>query len=134
MQNRKVVLFDGKCGLCNRMISFIKSHNSKKNLYFAFLQSNYSKKYLKIGSDNILDLKTIIFIDGIKIYTKSQAIIMILKNMDGIYPRLTKIFTLIPPSFLDSFYNLVAINRYRIFKKQNECNLHSSNENFLFLD
>ncbi len=134
MQNRKVVLFDGKCGLCNRMISFIKNHNSKKNLYFASLQSNYSKKHLKLGSDNNLDLKTIIFIDGIKIYTKSQAIIMILINMDGIYPGLTKIFTLIPRSILDLFYNLIAINRYRILKKQNKCNLPSSKESFLFLD
>jgi len=126
MQNRKIILFDGKCGLCNNMINFIKNHNSKNNLYFASLQSNFAKKYL----DNNLDLKTIIFIDRFRKYTNSKAIIMILTNMDGIYPSLSKIFNLIPQSILDSFYNMIAINRYRIFRKQNKCNLLNSKERF----
>ena len=98
----------------------------KNNLYFASLQSNFAKKYL----DNNLDLKTIIFIDRFRKYTNSKAIIMILTNMDGIYPSLSKIFNLIPQSILDSFYNMIAINRYRIFRKQNKCNILNSKERF----
>ena len=133
-ENRKIVLYDGVCGLCIKSINFIRKRNSKKNLYFASLQSDYVKNNLENIDNNTLNLKTVIFIDGIKIFTKSHAILMILKNMDGLYPGFKKIFNLIPRSILDSFYNLIVINRYRIFKKQNKCNLPNSKESFLFLD
>ena len=133
-ENRKIVLYDGVCGLCIKIINFIRKRNSKKNLYFASLQSDYVKNNLENIDNNTLNLKTVIFIDGIKIFTKSQAIIMILKNLDGAYPVLTKILNLIPKSILDLFYKLIAINRYRIFGKQVTCNLSSSKEHFLFLD
>ena len=42
--------------------------NSKKNLYFASLQSDYVKNNLENIDNNTLNLKTVIFIDGIKIF------------------------------------------------------------------
>ena len=37
-----VLLYDGVCGLCNRLVQFVLKHDTDARFRFASLQSNYA--------------------------------------------------------------------------------------------
>ena len=135
MKNSKIVFFDGVCNFCNATVDFIWRHNKKRNLYYASLQSDVSKeKLLRRGVDD-MTLRTIYYYDGHKIYEKSQAVFMILTNLDGIfYPLLAKIALIIPRTISDYFYEIISKNRYSIMGKRDSCRIPSTEEDEFFLD
>ena len=80
MKNKKIVFFDGVCNFCNKSVNFIWIRNSKRNIYYASLQSRFAKNRLfKLGVD--LKLDTIYFYDGNKLLKKSRAVFKILEDL-----------------------------------------------------
>ena len=135
MQNSKIVFFDGVCNFCNVTVDFIWRHNKKRNLFYASLQSDVAKeKLLRRGFDD-MNLRTIYYYDGYRFYKKSQAVFMILTNLDGIfYPFLAKIALIIPRIISDYLYDLISKNRYSIMGKRDSCRIPSIEEDEYFLD
>ena len=135
MQNNKIVFFDGVCNFCNSTVDFIWRNNKKRNLYYASLQSDIAKeKLLRRGVDD-MTIRTIYYYDGYRVYDKSQAAVMILTNLDGVfYPLLAKIALIIPRIIADYFYDIISRNRYKIMGKRNSCRIPSIEETKYFLD
>ena len=135
MQNNKIVFFDGVCNFCNSTVDFIWRNNKKRNLYYASLQSDIAKeKLLRRGVDDVT-IRTIYYYDGYRVYEKSQAVFMILTNLDGVfYPLLAKIALIIPRIIADYFYDIISRNRYKIMGKRNSCRIPSIEETKYFLD
>jgi len=95
MKNSKIVFFDGVCNFCNVTVDFVWKHNKSRNLYYVSLQSDIAKEKLLKRGVNDIKLRTIYYDDGYSVYQKSQAIFMILTNLDGIfYPLLAKLLLL----------------------------------------
>ena len=84
MENKKIVFFDGVCNFCNSTVDFIWKNNKKRNLYYASLQSDFSKDKLLNNGIKDFDLKTIYYSDGKKVFEKSHAVFIILKSLDGV--------------------------------------------------
>ena len=135
MQNSKIVFFDGVCNFCNVTVDFIWRHNKKRDLFYASLQSDVAKeKLLRRGVDDV-NLKTIYYYDGYRFYKKSQAVFMILTNLDGIlYPFLAKTALIIPRIISDYLYDIISKNRYSIMGKRDSCRIPSIEEDEYFLD
>lgn len=134
MNRKKIIFFDGICNFCNGIVDFIWKNNSKRNLYYSSLQSSYAKKkFNKIGISEI-QLNTIYFFDGNKIYTKSSAVFRILLNLDKAYPVFGKIGLLIPKFISNFFYDIIAKIRYKIFGKYDSCPLPDQQYKSRFLD
>ena len=134
MKNNKTVFFDGVCNFCNVTVDFIWKRNKNRNLYYASLQSDIAKeKLIKRGINN-LKLRTVYFDDGYRVYQKSQAIFMILTNLDGIfYPLLARIAFIIPRIIADYLYDIISKNRYNILGKRDSCRIPSIEEEEYFL-
>ena len=133
MKNKKIVFFDGVCNFCNKSVNFIWIRNSKRNIYYASLQSSFAKNRLfKLGVD--LKLDTIYFYDGNKLLKKSRAVFKILEDLDGIYPFVSKIMKIFPIKFTDFFYDLIAKNRYHLFGYMKSCRIPNEEEIEFFLD
>jgi predicted DCC family thiol-disulfide oxidoreductase YuxK len=118
-----VVLFDGVCNLCSGAVQFIIKRNSKNTLRFASLQSDLGKNKLQ-EMKAPQQTETIIFLAGGATFFKSDAVLKICGELDGLYPLLKgcKIF---PRVFRDWVYDFIAAHRYQWFGKKEECWLPS---------
>lgn len=120
-KNKKIILFDGVCNLCNSSVQFIIKHDKKDVFRFVAIQSELGQKIIKhIGiHENKLD--SIIFYEpNIAYYYKSSAAIQIAKNLNGIFSLVT-FFKIIPESIRDLLYDYIAKNRYNWFGKKESC-------------
>ena len=115
----RVVLFDGVCNLCSSSVQFIIAHNSKKNLRFASLQSDFGQAELR-RYQLLPEVRTIVLIKDGKAFTRSDAVLKICKDLNGLYPLLS-LYEIVPRNLRDWIYNFIARNRYRWFGKKDQC-------------
>lgn len=128
-----VVLFDGVCNLCESSVLFLIQRDRKKQLYFASLQSEYSKSLLKVFGQSNETLDSIIFVDQNQIYLKSTAALKIAMRLGGLF-KLCWIFFIVPRFLRDLVYDLVAKRRYRWFGQKNQCMMPTPELRDRFLD
>jgi len=128
-----VILFDGVCNLCNGFVKFVLKRDKNKIFQFASLQSIYGSGLLAYFNYQNIKPETIVLYDGEKILTESDAVIMILGSLKGIWKSVV-IFKLVPTFIRNWFYRLIARNRYKFFGKKEECLVPDGNIKDRFLD
>src|SRR6218665_1524711 len=119
-QPETTVLFDGVCNLCSGAVQFIIKRDPSANIKFASLQSPYGQQQLLQAGLNRESLQTIIFIDGDKVYQRSDAALQVARKLTGGWPLLYG-FILVPRFIRDGVYDLIARYRYRWFGKKEAC-------------
>ena len=117
---QKIILFDGVCNLCNGFVQFIIKRDRNAIFKFAALQSDFGQAFLKSQNLNQLELKSVILIEGEKIYTQSTAALKITKYLDGAW-KLGYAFIIVPPFIRNGFYKIVSKYRYKWFGKKDQC-------------
>lgn len=120
MNTKRVLIYDGTCNLCNFWINFITKKDKKKLFLFLASSSPESKVLIKKYELESLVVDTIILIKDEKTYIKSEAILEVFKDLGSVFYIFT-IFKILPLSFRDYLYTLIAKNRYKIFGKQKSC-------------
>lgn len=124
-ENKKIVLFDGVCNLCNGAIQFIIKHDKKDVFRFASLQSDFGKKLMEERGIDPESLESVIMIDpGIAYYRKSTAALEIAKDLSGGYSAL-HLFIYLPEFLRDPVYDLIGKYRYQWFGKKEQCMIPS---------
>ena len=116
----RIIFFDGPCRLCNGFVKTILKIDQSKIFQFSSLQSLTAMRLL---SEQDLSLASVIYYDGQSTASKSEAVIRILQQLGGFYSFLDSLIRTIPQPVRDSVYDLVARNRYRIFGKDEVCQL-----------
>lgn len=120
MKKSPVILFDGVCSLCNKLVLFIIKRDPKAKFKFASLQSEIGKKLLLKTKSPTNHLDSIILIDGEQYFLQSTAVLRILKELNGGW-KAVYIFLAVPKFLRDFTYNSIAKTRYRIFGKEDAC-------------
>ena len=115
---QKVVLFDGVCNLCNTAVQWLIRHDKNQIFKYASLQSNYAAEHLKDSKYQSID--SIILLDDDGVYSKSSAVLRILKHLRLPYSLLW-VFIIVPPFVRNFVYDVVARNRYKWFGKRATC-------------
>ena len=114
-----IIVFDGVCNFCNRIVQIIIRHDPSCQIHFAAQQSESGIKLLQEYSIQE-SASSVVFITKGFVYYQSDAVIEIAKLLTG-WPSIFK-YGIIVPSFLrNAFYRLVAANRYKLFGKQAIC-------------
>ena len=115
---KDLVLFDGVCDLCNRSVRFIAKRDPAGRFLFASLQS-------KTGADLRLrfaipeDTDSLILIQGESAHLRSEAALRIAGGLR--FPwSMARVFRVVPRSWRDAAYDLVARWRHR-FNKHDHC-------------
>ncbi|WP_300437558.1 thiol-disulfide oxidoreductase DCC family protein [Christiangramia sp.] len=133
-KNKKIVLFDGVCNLCNDAVQRIIKHDKKDVFRFASLQSDLGKKLVEERNLDPEALDSIILIDpGVAYYRKSTAALEISRDLSGGYSLLRN-FLFLPESLRDGIYDLIATNRYKWFGKKDQCMIPSPDLKAKFLE
>jgi len=121
LNNKIIVFFDGNCNLCNFWVKKVLIHNQKENIYFTKLNSAFSKKQsIKLCLD-ISKHNSVVVLKENKIYTKSDAILIVLKNLAFPFSAISTLLSLVPNIITNFIYELIAKNRIKIFGSSNNC-------------
>jgi len=134
-----ILLYDGVCGLCNRMNQFVLRHDRAGVFRFASLQSALAGRILARHGRDAADLDTVYAVvnpdqPDEHLLARSDAVIFVLKQLGGFW-GLTGFVLRFKPRFLrDLGYRVVACNRYRFFGRSETCFLPSSENRGRFLD
>ncbi|SDX00354.1 Predicted thiol-disulfide oxidoreductase YuxK, DCC family [Hydrobacter penzbergensis] len=129
----KIILFDGDCNFCDSAVNFVIDNDPKFIFRFASLQSDIGKEILKSKNISIAVLDTIYLITDERVYTRSDAIIEIGKNIEWIWP-FAYALKVAPKSLRDFMYSFFAKKRYRFFGNKNKCRLLTEELKKRFLD
>ena len=120
-ENKKIVLFDGVCNLCDNAVQYVIKHDKKDAFRFVALQSELGKEILNYLKVDTSKMDSIIMYDpGVAYYYKSDAALEILKELGGIL-RWSTVFSIIPSSLRNPIYDYVARNRYKWYGKKDAC-------------
>lgn len=130
--NKKIILFDGVCNLCNKTVQIIIKNDKKDLFRFAPLQSDVGRQIINERGIDTENLDSVILIDpGVAYYNKSDAAIEIAKHLRK-YSWL-RFFKPLPVGLRDSIYEIIANNRYKWFGKQQTCMIPNPKLQNLFL-
>ncbi len=132
--NKRLILFDGVCNLCNNSVQYVIKHDKQSKYMFAPLQSNIAKNIIK--TFNIDTSKT----DSILLYSKkgglkvkSSAALFIAKDLS--FPvNMLAIFLIVPAFIRNVIYDFIAKNRYRWYGKKESCMIPTPELKSRFLD
>ena len=119
--NKKIILFDGVCNLCNSAVQFVIKYDKKDTFRFVALQSELGQEilaYIGIDAKNIDSI--VLYEPGVAYYYKSSAAIQIAKNLGGFW-HLGTIFRIIPMGIRNQLYDYIAKNRYKWYGKKESC-------------
>ncbi|MCM5662905.1 thiol-disulfide oxidoreductase DCC family protein [Galbibacter mesophilus] len=133
--NKKIILFDGVCNLCNNSVQFVIKRDTKNVFQFASLQSDIGMKLLAERNIDPNETDSIVLIEpNIAYYTKSDAAIEIAKELGGGWQLLSVFDYILPKSIRDTIYDFIAKNRYKWFGKKEACPLPTPEQKAKFLD
>jgi predicted DCC family thiol-disulfide oxidoreductase YuxK len=119
-ENKKVILFDGVCNLCNGSVVFIIKRDKKDVFRFAAIQSEEGQKLIKKHQIDTTKVDSILLLDGDNFDVKSTAALKIARHLKGGYPLLYGFIIL--PAFLRNWvYDIIARYRYNWFGKKDSC-------------
>lgn len=120
-KDKKIILFDGVCNLCESSVQFVIKYDTKDQFRFVALQSNLGQEiihHIGINAKNIDSV--ILYLPGVAYYYKSNAALQIAKSLGGLF-HLGTLFKIIPTPLRNALYDYIAQNRYRWHGKKESC-------------
>jgi predicted DCC family thiol-disulfide oxidoreductase YuxK len=139
-----VIFYDGICGLCNRMVRFILKRDPQALFRFAALQSPLATRILERHGVNpsILDTFYVVLNHDTEqgkqsqdtLLARSDAILFVLKQLGGIWRIVGGILKILPRTFRDWIYRVIARNRYQTFGRYETCPTPDAATRARFLD
>ena len=137
-EQRSIVLYDGTCGLCNRVVRFLLKRDRQDRLRFAALQSAPGREILARHDRSDADLETVLFVrnwgePSEDLLSRSDAAISATRALGGSW-RLAIVFYVVPRIVRDAGYNFIARRRYRLFGKFDTCPVPDAGVKHKFLD
>ncbi len=134
-----LILYDGVCGLCNRLVQFVLKRDSRGQFRFASLQSKLAGSILQRHGVNQQDLDTMYLVSDYqesteRLAARSDASVAILRHLSGFWRIVAALLSILPRGMRNRSYNLIASNRYRIFGKFESCMIPEEKHRHRFLD
>lgn len=119
-----VILVDGRCNLCHRVVRFIVPRDPHGHFAFAPLQSPVARELLEeAGKPALLHAitdartgapTTLVLIDEEGVHTRSEAVVRIARRLSGPWPFLAAV-RFVPRALRDAAYRAIARRRYALF-------------------
>jgi predicted DCC family thiol-disulfide oxidoreductase YuxK len=119
-KDKKIILFDGVCNLCDSSVQFIIKKDKKDLFRFASIQSEIGQQIIRyLGIDTSKIDSIILYVPGEAYYLKAEAAMQIAKDLNSWHKIISYLsFT---GSLGNFIYDYVAQNRYRWYGKKEAC-------------
>jgi predicted DCC family thiol-disulfide oxidoreductase YuxK len=119
------VLYDGVCGLCNRLLQFLLTHDRRGVFAFASLQSAIGRAVVERLGGDPTELTSFYVLANYRtrhsrIFARSKAALFVAGQLGWPW-KAAVLARVLPNAILDHVYNVVARNRYRMFGRFEQC-------------
>jgi predicted DCC family thiol-disulfide oxidoreductase YuxK len=134
-----IVLYDGVCGLCNRLVQFVLKNDRNDVFRFASLQSKLAEQILvrhRLRSES-LETVYVVLDYGLaeeRLLSRLNAVVYVLQQLGGPLTYVSALLRVLPAPVQNFLYGLVARNRYRVFGRYETCPLPDGDTRSKFLD
>ena len=133
-----LILYDGVCGLCSRLVQFVIPCDVRGLFHFASLQSAAGRAALDPFGSRSDDLTTVYVLAHYRNptpvqLTKSRAALFVLTTLGWPW-RAAGLLYLVPAPLADRLYDVIARHRYRIFGRHEMCFLPEPAHRRRFID
>jgi predicted DCC family thiol-disulfide oxidoreductase YuxK len=133
-----LVLYDGVCGLCSRLLRFTIKHDRRSVFRFASLQSAVGKAMVARSGGNPDDLNSFYVFANFRtphssVLTRSNAALFVAGELGWPWKAL-RVAGLLPAVLRDRAYNIIARFRYRLFGRYDHCEIPSPEVRSRFID
>jgi predicted DCC family thiol-disulfide oxidoreductase YuxK len=123
---RHVILYDGVCGLCNRLVRFVLPRDRGRVFRFGPLQGAWARAALaRHGRDpGDLDTQYVVKDAGTpaeRVLDRAEASLFIVARLTLPWRLLAPLLRVLPRRALDVAYDAVARSRYRVFGRHAAC-------------
>src|SRR5258705_2553807 len=124
-QGVHLVLYDGVCGLCNRLLQFLIAADHRAVFDFASLQSATGRAIVERAGGHADDLDSFYVSANYRtprarVITKGEAALFVAGELGWPW-KLTGVMRALPSGWLDRVYDRVARNRYQVFGRHEQC-------------
>jgi predicted DCC family thiol-disulfide oxidoreductase YuxK len=119
-KEKKIVLFDGVCNLCNAGVQLLIKHDKKNQFLFTSLQGKTGQEYLKQFNLPHDSFNSFLLVEEDKFYDRSTGVLRIMKHLGSVW-QLAYVLIIVPKFIRDGIYNFIAKRRYRWFGKKEAC-------------
>lgn len=128
----KVVLFDGVCKLCNAWSKFLIKHDAQHVFKLCSVQSDEGQKILHHFGLPTDAYETMLYVEGGQYFQRSDAFFQIMTALG--YPwKMVCVFRWIPEPIRNYLYDRIALNRYHLFGRYEQCLLPTPDHKARFL-
>lgn len=118
----KLVIYDGCCNLCSYWVKSILNHHPEATLQLVSHLSALGSSFLEHHHLDATHLLSVIYYKNQRLYFKSDAVIEIAQELNGVW-KLLRWLRWLPKCLRDALYMGIARNRYRWFGRKQECSL-----------
>jgi predicted DCC family thiol-disulfide oxidoreductase YuxK len=121
-----LVLYDGVCGLCSRLLQFLLVYDRARVFSFASLQSVTGQAFVRRFGGNPDDLTSFYVVanyrapEDARAFVKARAALFVAGKLGWPW-KAASLFGVLPATLLDRIYELVGRNRYRVFGRYDQC-------------
>jgi predicted DCC family thiol-disulfide oxidoreductase YuxK len=138
MAGEHLLLYDGVCGLCNRVNTFVLEHDARAVFDFAPLQGETARSILRRAGRNPDEMQTFYVLANYRsgspaVLSRAAAALFVLRQIGGGW-RLLTIAGVLPERWLDAVYDAVARRRYAVFGRYDSCPIPSPEHRRRFID
>lgn len=125
--NDNIVLFDGECVLCTGWAKFLLKYDKRMQFKLASVQSGAGQDLLRYADLPVDEYETLVLLESGTVYLRSTAVIRILGKLSLPW-SLIRLFKPVPRKLRDIVYHHIAIRRYALFGKRDECYVPNADE------
>jgi predicted DCC family thiol-disulfide oxidoreductase YuxK len=134
-----LILYDGVCGLCNRIVQFVLRRDAGGRFWFCALQDPMAGRILASHGLDAAKLETFCLVNmpfssGEQVLVRSTAAVGVLLELGGGWCVLGRVLKLVPRPIRDLGYRVVARVRYRVFGRMAACPVPSAGQRERFLE
>jgi predicted DCC family thiol-disulfide oxidoreductase YuxK len=116
-----VILYDGECGLCDRLVQWVLHRDAEGRFRFAALQSDWAQAALRRHGRATGDFDTMVLLDGDRIFVRSTAALRVLRGLRRW--RWAYGFIIVPRVLRDLVYGWIAARRKRWYPSPQACGI-----------
>ena len=117
-----IVIFDGECGFCDRMVRWLHRRDRNGRLRFASAQSDIGRALLgAVGIHASAPvLESVVVLRDNRAFIRSDAVIELARNLHGA-GRMLIATAILPRGLREALYRAFAARRYRWFGRADAC-------------
>lgn len=133
MPSHAIWLFDSACVLCSRSVQFTLRHERAPSIRFVAIQSAEGRALAQRHDVDPDDPSTFLFIENGVAFARSNAMIALSQHLKGPARIAGALGRILPQSWRDAAYGVLARNRYALLGHAKHCVLAPADQRHRFV-